>query len=133
MLREAMGPKFKGHAMEFSLSKWGYGNYTAECTYHFDEKEGKYSLSMWISRDDVGDRMKISSKEVDTQYIPGTEGTVVENICRIVHQAATAAGENGKRYLDRFVERYEYELRCFERGNDLFEAERLARTHDGKS
>ena len=28
-------------------------------------------------------------------------------------------------YFDYFVERYEYELKCFERGNELFEMERL--------
>ncbi len=127
-----MRPKFKGQTIEFNLTKWGYEDYIAECMYYFDKHKGKYSLSMWLIRSDIEDRMKLSSKKVDTQYISGTKETVVENICRIVHQAATITDENGKRYFDHFVERYEYELKCFERGNELFEEERLNKTNDDK-
>lgn len=126
MLREMMRPKFEGQTMKFNITKWGYQNYMVECAYRFDKREGKYSLSMWLNRNDIEARMRLSSGKIDTQYISGTKETIVENICRIVHQAATAADENGVRYFDRFVERYEYELKCFERGNELFEAERLA-------
>lgn len=127
MLRELMKPKFKGNALVFELSDFGYENYVVECVYHFDKREGKYSLSMWLNRKDLEDRMRLSSKKVDTQYIPGIKETIVENICRIVHQASTVADEEtGERYFDYFVERYEYELACFERGNELFEQERLA-------
>lgn len=126
MLREMMKPKFKGNTLTIELSDFGYEDYFVECAYHFDKHEGKYSLSMWLNRNDMEDRMRLSSKKVDTQYISGTKETIVENICRVVHQAATVANENGARYFDYFVERYEYELKCFERGNELFEQERLA-------
>lgn len=119
MLREIMKPKYKGQTVEINLSKWGYKNYIAECAYHFDKPEGKYSLSMWLNRSDMEDRMRLSSKKVDTQYISGTKETIIENICRVVHQACMSG------YFDYFVERYEYELKCFERGNELFEMERL--------
>ena len=119
MLREIMKPKYKGQTVEINLSKWGYKNYIAECVYHFDKHEGKYSLSMWLNRNDMEDRMRLSSKKVDTQYISGTKETIIENICRVVHQACMSG------YFDYFVERYEYELKCFERGNELFEMERL--------
>lgn len=125
MIKEMMKPKFKGQTIEINLSKWGYKNYLAECEYHFNKHEGKYSLSIWLNRSDLEDRMRLSSKKVDTQYISGTKETIVENICRIVHQAATVADENGKKYFDPYVERYEYELKCFERGNELFEQEIL--------
>lgn len=126
-LKELMQPKFKGNTLTIELSDFGYENYFVECAYHFDKLNGKYALSMWLNRNDIEDRMILSSKKVDTQYIPGTRETIVENICRIVHQAATVAdAETGERYFDYFVERYEYELACFERGNELFEQERLA-------
>lgn len=125
-LRELMQPKFKGNMLIIELSDFGYKNYFAECAYHFDKPNSKYAFSMWLNRNDIEDRMMLSSKKVDTQYIPGTRETIVENICRIVHQAATVENENGVRYFDYFVERYEYELACFERGNELFEQERLA-------
>lgn len=126
-LKELMQPKFKGNTIAIELSDFGYENYFVECAYHFDKHEDKYALSMWLNRNDMEDRMKLSSKKVDTQYIPGTRETIVENICRIVRQAATVSNKkNGKKYFDRFVERYEYELACFERGNELYEKERLA-------
>ena len=131
MLREMMKPKYKGNTLTIELADFGYENYLAECSYHFNKHKGKYSLSMWLNRNDIEDRMCLSSKKVDTQYIPGTRETIVENICRIVHQAATVADENGVRYFDPFVERYEYELKCFERGNELFELERLNRIDGG--
>lgn len=120
-----MNPRYKGQAVEINLSKWGYENYIVECLYHFDKKNGKYLLSMWLSRKDIEDRIRLSSKNVDTQYISGTRETIVENICRIVHQAATVTNDNGEKYFDYFVNRYEYEISCFERGNELFEQERL--------
>lgn len=125
-LKELMQPKFKGNTLTIELSDFGYENYFVECAFHFDKRKGKYALSMWLNRNDMEDRMMLSSKKVDTQYIPGTRETIVENICRIVYQAATVPDENDKKYFDHYVERYEYELACFERGNELFELERLA-------
>ena len=126
-LKELMQPKFKGNTITIELSDFGYENYIVECAYHFDKHEDKYALSMWLNRTDLEDRMKISSKKVDTQYISGTRESIIENICRIVHHCATVTDKgNGKKYFDYFVERYEYELACFDRGNELFEQERLA-------
>ena len=132
-LRELMQPKFKGNTLTIELSDFGYANYFVECAYHFDKHEDKYALSMWLNRTDLDDRMKLSSKKVDTQYIPGTRETIIENICRIVHHCATVTDKrNGKKYFDHFVERYEYELACFERGNELFEQEKLAKLNDNQ-
>lgn len=131
MIRKMMNPKFKGQTLEFNLSKWGYKNYIIECSYYFDKKQEKYSLSMWLSRNDVDERMKISSKKIDTQYISGTKETIIENICRIVYQAAMVADDEGEKYFDYFVNRYEYELRCFEKGNELFEKENLSQNNGG--
>ncbi len=134
MLRELMKPKFKGNTLTIELSDFGYEGYFVECAYHFNKRKGKYSLSMWLNRNDMEDRMRLSSKKVDTQYIYGTRETIVENICRVVHHMATVVDDDDKkeRYFDHFVERYEYELACFERGNELFEQERLNKTNDDK-
>ena len=132
MLRELMRPKFKDNTLTIELSDFGYENYFVECAYHFNKREGKYALSMWLNRTDLEDRMMLSSKKVDTQYISGTRETIIENICRIVHQASTVPNDNGIRYFDYFVERYEYELACFDRGNELFEKERLVKLNADK-
>lgn len=119
MYRKMMQPKCKGQTLEFNLSKWGYDDYIAECSYYYNRHKDKYSLSMWINRKDVEDRMRISSKKVDTQYIPGTRETIIDNICRIVHQMCIG------KYFDDYVERYEYELSCFDKGNEIFELEQF--------
>ncbi|MCM1500425.1 MAG: hypothetical protein NC124_18340, partial [Clostridium sp.] len=103
------------------------------CSYYYDKREEKYSLSIWLNRKDIEDRMKLSSKKVDTQYISGTRETIIESICRVVYQAAMVADENGEKYFDYFVKRYEYELACFDRGNELFEQERINMTNDDKN
>lgn len=121
MLRELMKPRYKGNVIEIYLTKWGYKDYSAACEYHFDKQTGRYALSIWLNRSDLDDRMRLSSKKVDTQSISGMKETIVENICRIVHQACLSG------YFQQFVERYEYELACFERGNELFEQERLTK------
>lgn len=118
MLKEMMNPEYQGQTLTIDLSKWGYKDYVAECIYRFHTQNQKYSLSIWLSRNDIEEKMRIFSKKTDTQYISGTKETIVENICRIVHQACLL------KYFDRFVERYEYELLCFECGNQLFEQER---------
>lgn len=125
MIREIVKPSFTGNSIKISLSKWGYNDYFVECAYHFNKNEGKYLLSMWLNRNDIGDRMYLSSKKIDTQYLSGTRETIVENICRVVHQAATVPDKNGIKYFDKYVKRYEYELSCFEYGNELFEQERM--------
>lgn len=123
MLREMMNPKCHGQTVRINLSKWGYRNYIVECAYYYDRNKDKYRLTMWINRRDLEDRMQVSSKKVDAQYIPGTEETIIEHICRVVHQGCLCG------YFDYFIERYKYELACFERGNELFEAERLNLIH----
>ena len=74
---------------------------------------------MWLKRNDIDDRFKIDSQEIDTQYISGTRETIRDNICRIVEQASLSG------FFDRYIQRYEYEMNCFDIGNDLVESERL--------
>lgn len=127
MLREMMKPRCKGQTVTIYLSKWGYQNYFVECTYYFDKPKDKYILSMWLNRNDMEDRMRVSSKKVDTQYLSGSKETIVENICRVVHHACLFG------YFNHFIERYEYELACFARGNELFEQERLHQANDNEA
>lgn len=129
-----MKPRYKGQTVEIGLSNWGYKGYVAECTYYFDKREDKYSLSIWLRNNDIEDRMRLSSKKVDTQYISGTRETIIKNICHVVHYAATVVNEHNKKtYFDHFVERYEYELKCFDRGNELFEQQRINKVNNDKS
>lgn len=124
MIKTMMNPKYEGTTISISLTDFGYKDYFVECTYHFVKAKDKYALSMWLARKDLDDRMKLSSKKIDTQFIHGTKDTIMENVCRVVHQMCM----NGS--FDSYVERYEYELDCFEKGNEMYEAESLANIND---
>lgn len=124
-LKYVMKPRYKGHLIEIDLSKWGYKGYFIECIYHFDKREGKYALSVYLNRNDLEDKIKLSSKNIDTQYIQGTRENIVENICELIHHMCI------HKDFDYYVKCYEYELACFERGNELFEQERLNKNSGG--
>lgn len=116
----------KGHTIEINLPVRGnkkYMGYSAECTYKYVKDQDKYLLSMWLKRKDIGDKFKIDSQEIDTQYISGTRETIVENICRIVDQA-TSSG-----FFDSYIDNFEYTYKCFDYGNDHFESQRANADH----
>lgn len=110
----------EGYTIRIKLpEECGYKGYSVKCTYKYNKQKEKYSLSMWLRRDDINDDFKIDSQEIDTQFIPGTKETIESNIIKIV-EAASLSG-----YFDHYIERYKYTCKCFDRGNELFEQERL--------
>lgn len=110
----------KGHVIEIKLPKGcGYVGYSVECRYQFDKKKGKYQLSMWLKRDDIGDRFKIESQHIDTQYISGTRENIRQNICLVVEQACKSG------FFEKYIKAYQYTYECFDRGDELFEKERM--------
>lgn len=111
-------PKFKGTTIEIRLPK-EYRGYSIECTYRYVKTKEKYELSMWLKYTGVRDKFRIESQEIDTQLIPGTRETIIENICRIIEQMCDA------KTFDEYIARYKYMYDCFDRGNELFENEGL--------
>lgn len=102
-------PKYKGYTVEFNLPQ-RYSGYSVECTYKYNKKKEKYGLSMWLKRNDLGDKFKIESEKIDTQYISGNKELIVGYIGRIVEQMVL------NNYFDDYVERFKYTVRCFEIG-----------------
>ena len=98
----------------------GYADYSVECSYTFDKVEEKYWLSMGIKRKDIG-----NIHEIDSQYISSNKQNIKQNICRIVEYASLSG------YFNKYIEGYEYTYKCFDRGNELFEAELLNGNTDG--
>lgn len=112
--------KNKGTLISIDLPKsYGYDNYAVECSYWYDKTRDKYLLSMWLRHNSIGDKLRIESQEIDTQYIASEKNAVKKNICAIVEQMCLG------NHFDRYIERYEYMNKCFERGNELFEEERM--------
>lgn len=110
--------KNKGYTVEINISELGYPGYSVECTYYFDKKKDKYSLSMWLTRKDTEMKIAIGTK-IDTQYISSEKDNVRNNISLIIEQAAQSG------FFDEYIQKYEYMLSCFDRGNTLYEEERL--------
>ena len=110
----------KGQIIEIKLpEECGYKGYSVECRYQFDKSKEKYLISMWLRKDEINDTFKIDSQEIDSQYISGDKTNIRQNICKIVEQASLSG------FFDDYVKRYEYTAKCFARGNELFEEERL--------
>lgn len=118
-------PIREGYTIRIQLpEECGYEGYSVKCTYKYNKQKEKYRLAMWLKRDDIDDDFKIDSQETDTQYIYGTKETIENNICRIVEHASLSG------YFDRYIERFKYTYDCFERGDELYEQERLEKCND---
>ena len=111
-------PRYKGTTIEIKLPK-EYEGYSVECTYKYIKTEDKYELSMWLKYNNVHDKFKIESQEIDTQFISGTRETIVDNICRVVEQMCNAKS------FEEYISRYEYTYDCFDRRNELIEEEKI--------
>ncbi len=111
----------EGYTIKIKLpEECGYTGYYVKCTYKYHKYKKKYSLDMWLMRDDIDDEFQIRSQKIDKQYISGTKETIVDNICRIVEQASISG------YFKEFIETFEYTYKCFDKGNDYFEFERFS-------
>ena len=114
--------KNMGYTIRFDLSTGCRNNngYSVECTYIYNKDTDKYSLAMYLCRSDLKDRFKIDRQEIDTQEISGTKDTIKDNIRKIVEYMDSTG------WFAPYIEECEYMLKCFDRGNDLFESERLS-------
>lgn len=121
-----MQKRRKGYTIEINLPKeCGYSGYIVVCTYKYNKQIDKYSLEMELKYKDIGDSFRIDRQEIDTQYISGTKDTIEENIIRIIEQAYLSG------FFDNYIKRYEYTLKCFEKGNEIYEQERLENKKEG--
>ena len=111
-------PMYKGTTIEIELpEECGHEGYYVDCTYRYDKKKDKYLLSMWLRRKDIQNGFNLAPQEVDTQYITSTRETIRKDICKIVEHASLMD------FFEHYIQRYEYEIRCFNRGNELYEKE----------
>lgn len=116
---------YKGNTIEINLPKeYGYYGYSVECTYKYDKEKSKYLITMWLKRNDVDDKFKIDSENINTQFISGTKETIVDNICRIVEYASSSG------YFDYYIDQFDYTYKCFDCGDELFTQERLRKLNN---
>lgn len=120
--------KFReGYTIRIQLpEECGHEGYFVKCTYKYNKKIDKYTLDMWLMRNDIDDEFQIRSQQIDKQPISGTRDTIEDNICRIVEYASQSG------YFEEFIKNYEYTYKCFDKGNELFETERLEKLNDNE-
>ena len=108
-----------GYTIEITLPSDNerYRGYTVLCIYRYDKSKDKYLLHMWLKCE--SDIIPINSQEINTQYISGNKDTIKDNIMKIVEQAS----ESG--FFDEYIERFEYYMKCFTKGNNFYEDERM--------
>lgn len=107
-----------GSMITFDLTE-KYSGYSVECIYLFNREKEKYRLTMRLKCQTVSESARIDCEEIDSQYIPGTRENIKQNIARIVERAC----ETG--FFDKYIEQFEYVLKCFDIGNEAFENVRL--------
>lgn len=105
----------KGFTINFDIDAYGYKKYTIECTYIYIKEKDKYSLTMGLTRRDVMARLNIGNHHIDTQLITSSKEEIRNNIAHIIEQAIASG------YFDKYIEDYEYMIKCFDKGNEFFE------------
>lgn len=126
MFKEKIKPLYRGYKLEINLSKFGYKSYILECSYFYDKSKNMYCLSMYLNKKDIQDKLRISYKNINTQYISGTRETIVENVCEVVNQMCASD------FFEDYIAKYEYDLMCFDKGDEILEEERLNKKHANK-
>lgn len=127
MIKGTLKPKYKylGQTIEINLpEECDAEGYSVKCVFKYDKNEEKYILSMWLHYKGIDDDFKIDSQEIDTQYVHGTKGTIIENIYRIVQQASLSG------FFAPYIERFEYTYDCFGKGDEIYEKEKLSSKSD---
>lgn len=111
----------EGYSIMVNLSQFNhdkkYEGYAASCQYQYDKQKGKYSLRMWLKHASMDQKYRVEYDGIDTQYISGTRETIRENICRVV---AVMMDQNR---FDYFIDRYEYDMKCCEKGAEILDTE----------
>ena len=94
-----------------------HNDYSVIAVKSYDQEEHNYYVDLYLKEKSVDKLDLIETAEslkfsVDYKTINSA----------ILKHIATLLSEN---FFDYYINRYEYELKCFDRGNELFEKERL--------
>lgn len=81
---------------------------------NWDKENKKYAVTMYLQRNDVDllDKMEQLNCEIESD-----RQSIKSDLCKMI----TYLLDNNK--FDSFINRYEYQMRCFDKGNELVEKE----------
>ena len=114
----------EGYTITVALSQFNdaqkYKGYAASCQYKYNKQKEKYSLCMWLKHTSMDQKYRVEYDGIDTQYISGTQETIRENICRVVEVMME------QNHFDYFIDRYEFDMKCCEKGAEIMDAEGMS-------
>lgn len=100
-------------SIEFDLEN----NYMVKAEFVFDKAVNKYLVSFYIRQSQVGMWDQID-KATDITFDSPRE-TIKADIAKYFTKLLIEG------FFKYYIDRYEYQMRCFDRGNDLFERDHL--------
>lgn len=94
-----------------------HNDYTVIAIKSWNPDKHKYDVQLMLKENTV-DKWDLIEKAKSLEF--NANYKIINKV--ILNHIATLLS-NG--FFDYYIQRYEYELKCFDRGNDLFEKERL--------
>lgn len=101
------------HANKYSVTAFAQWNKEKSC----------YEVTLYLKRADI-DILELIEKAEKVLFETATASSIRGNIASYIEKLIS------DNFFSYYIDRYEYEQKCFDRGNDLFENEGL--THNVK-
>ena len=95
-----------------------HNHYTVIAIKSWNSDEHKYTVQLML-KDNTVDKWDLIEKADEIEFHVGYK--IINKA--ILKHVATLLSDG---FFDYYIDRYEYELKCFNRGNELFENERLS-------
>ena len=95
-----------------------HNNYTVIAIKSWNPDEHKYTVQLMLKENTV-DKWDLIEKEESIEF--NVDYKIINKA--ILKHVATLLSDG---FFDYYIDRYEYELKCFDRGNSIIEKERLA-------
>ena len=89
-------------------------DYTIHMMAIYDKDNGAYNTKMYIERNDVNDLSLIS----DNNEIKSDSKNIKYDMANYITE------QFNKGFFDYYIEKYDYQQKCFEKGNNFYEDER---------
>lgn len=95
-----------------------HNNYSILAFANWNKENNHYEVIFYIKRNDI-DLLELIEKLENVSFQNSDSKTIRTDIANYI----TTLLSDG--FFDYYINRYEYEQKCFDKGNDIFEMERL--------
>ena len=95
-----------------------HNGYTVIAVTGFDAENGAYTITLFL-KDNTVDTWKLVENAENLEF-HANQNTINSAILKKVSEFLNEG------FFDYYIQRYEYELKCFDIGNEIFEKERLS-------